>query len=81
MIRRAEAAVSHEDAASLNLPEKLEFAGDPEEAWKYWDWLEAIEWKWDLKTVMQQDEVLMGDIATLAGAYNTIYRLAREKEK
>lgn len=49
---------------------------------KYWMWLEAIDWKWDLRTVMEQDEVLMNDIAEIASAHSLIYRMARkDREK
>lgn len=80
--QRVEAALQHEDVASLNLPENLSFEGDPEVAFKYWDWLQAIDWQWDLNTVMEQPEALMNDIATLSSTYNTMYRIAKkEKDK
>lgn len=78
LAKRVEAALLNEDVASLNLPEKVEFQGDLEVAFKYWDWLEATEWKWDINTLAAQPEVLMNDVATLASLYNTMYRIAKK---
>ena len=81
LIKYVEAQAQSASSAFINLPEKLDFMGDVEEAMQYYMWLEAIDWAWDINTIRDQPEVLMNDIALLASTKQKIQKIHDKQQE
>lgn len=65
----------------VNLPEIVEIH-DFDAALRIYQWLEAIEWRWDINTLLEQPDALMSDVAEIASIMSKFDKIreARKKE-
>lgn len=62
-----------------NLPEQIEYNGDPDLAFNVWAILEAVEWRWTVAQVLEQPESLLNDVMMIAAINGKMKKIERDK--
>jgi hypothetical protein len=63
---------------STTLPESLTFSGDADLAYNVWSILEAVQWRWTIREVLDQPESLLNDVVMIASMNARMRKAERE---